>query len=683
MITKKRKFIAIVCSFVLMTACAIFTSFSTKTVSASNSPLQMIGAEVRVDENHGIRFVAKVTEPAEDSKYYVMIAPAAWVDGKDLSDGNTNDYYDEFTKANKEFINLECTPVPVDENKDDTTDYYIVRGTISRVKYNNTNRQFFGVAYEEKADGTRVYASNQSEGIRSCVYVAGTALNTGVAENNDTAASILNTMINNAYNKVVLGKSEMDEQEEAVFALPEIPAYNSVGTELDFCVNGAEGLDLPAIEWNVEKAESAQSIFDKNNKLVIFDNEGTIKVSTKVAGQTLVANVNCGTYLETFENADNIKAYNQFNASATAGTWLESLTDDAGATEYGVGMGSTKFTGNGSDGIAVRFNKTEAELKAILGIPNFQSITFRVLIKDEDANGTMSINFFNLISRTVTENRWTKITITKDDIFENETLLTEFVNAQGIIDGIAKNFDADGSGYMKGSNGTTNRRLVYVPNNNASPLVARELYIADIEFTFGEETYLETFSSSANNIRAAGQFTATNGVAGNYLDSYTDKDGVTEYGIGKAARDSGGRVCVRFDKSEEELRAILNNANFEKITFRILVTATDVADGGSVALKFLNTVNKTAIANQWIDLDLTRAEIFNDTLVTAIGSEEKVMDSANGSLYGFVNAFSSSGMGYIQLSSASGNAAYRMIHTAVKGLEVYIDHVTYTLASAN
>lgn len=893
MMMKNRKKVALLCGALLGFSCAFCGAITQKTVSANESPLTMLGASVRLDENQGIRFTAEINgEPTEGSTYHVMIMPATWRTdtNHNLQSAENGDYYAHLISKGltdvdnpetpnvdeRDFINLECEPVYIDVDEDGKEEW-VVRGTIKEVKYNNTNRQFFGVAYEEKTDGTRVYADNQEKGVRSCTYVAGAALDSGDYANDATKTGYLNNMINNAYNRVVLGKNEHDEQVDAIFALPEVSAYNPVGTELQFSVSGTDGLDLPAIEWNVQKTNDSKSIFDDNNKLVVFDETGRITVSTKVAGKDLVANVDCGTYLETFTanadnikvdnqfrdsstpgtwlesltdstgateygvgmgsttwtgsngsialrfnktesqlkeifndpnfqsitfrvlikdgdasgnmtikffdiierkvaedawtnvtltkadifenetllnefldkqgiidgiaknfnadgcgymkgknvstnrrltyvpnnnatnpvarelyvadieyafgesvyletfatNADNIKNANQFNASATAGVWLESLTDESGVTKYGVGMGSTKYTGNGSDGIALRFNKTESELKKILSDDNFESITFRVLLKDEDANGTMNINFFDLINRQVTENIWTNVTITKADIFENETLLTEFVNKQGIIDGIAKNFNAAGCGYMKGNNATTNRRLVYVPNNNASPLVARELYVADIECSFGTDTYLETFSATSNGIRSAGQFSETNGTAGAWLDSYTDMRGITEYGVGKATRDSGGRICVRFDKTEDELRAILNNANFEKITFRMLVKATNVADGDSISFKFLNTVSKNVTANQWVDVDLTKEEILNSTLVSAFGSEAKIIDSANGSLYGFVNGFSSSGIGYIQLSSASGNAAYRMIHTSVAGFEVYIDHITYSMASAN
>ena len=245
---------------------------------------------------------------------------------------------------------------------------------------------------------------------------------------------------------------------------------------------------------------------------------------------------------------------------------------------------------------------------------------------------------------------------------------------------MAKTLNKTGCGYMKGANGTTNRRFAYVPNLVTMP---RELYIDDITMAFGEDSsYLESFSTSAINI-AQGDFATNNNNVGAYLDSYTDMNGVTEYGIGQAARDAGGRVCVRFDKTENELKQIMTNEGFEKITFRVLVKATNVADGGSVALKFLNTVDKTAYVNQWIDIDLTKEEILNDALIEYMGSEDEVIDkfvNVNTTTYGFIQAFSSTGVGHLRVGSG---ACYRMIHTSQAGLEVYIDDITYTIANAN
>ena len=702
MMTKKRKLTALAFGCALSVSCAFGGMIAQKTVSANTSPLTMLGASVRLDNNQGIRFTAQINgEPTENSTYHVMIVPAAW--RNELVANANGDYYKYLTDVKeltdvddpttteedeRDFINLECVPAYIDVDEDGQEEW-VVRGTIKEVKYNNTNRQFFGVAYEEKSDGTRVYADNQDAGVRSCTYVAGAALNSGYYASDETKTGYLNNMINNAYNKVVLGNSETDEQSKAVFTLPEISAYNPVGTELDFYVNGINGLDLPEIEWNVEKPTDSKSIFDDKQKLVVFDEEGTLIVSTKVAGQDLVANVACGTYLETFSSytedaqtgdktVNNIKSGAHFqHADATAGVYLESFTDSANITEYGVGKGV--HTNSGC--IPVRFNATATELSNILSDDNFYAINFRIVLKRTGSSQitNVPIKFFDLIEKSVATERWTNVILTKNDIFTNETLLSEFTDKKGIISAISDAFDLDGIGYIRKDSKAAARKLIHLQDKT-------ELYIDDIQYLYEtSENHFETFSGNANNITGAANFNKFEN--NEYLQFYTDKNGVTEYGVGKATMQfnsgSSGYIALRFNKTAEELKEIMSVV--ETITFRVLITDTDFADGASYPLSFFNLVDKTAYVNQWTDITLTREEIFNDTLVgkDVFGSEQNLIEATP---HGFANAFASNGLGYLRKSSGSGTV-YRMLFCKAYGgksdTNVYIDDITYTLASAN
>ena len=704
MMTKKRKLTALAFGCALSVSCAFGGMIAQKTVSANTSPLTMLGASVRLDNNQGIRFTAQINdEPTETSKYYVMITPATWLADANhaLNSAENGDYYKHLTDKGltaqddpetpdvdeRDFINLECIPAYIDVDEDGQEEW-VVRGTIAQVKYNNTNHQFFGVAYEEKSDGTRVYADNQDAGVRSCTYVAGAALNSGDYASDETKTGYLNNMINNAYNKVVLGKSETDEQSDAVFTLPEISAYNPVGTELQFSVSGINGLDLPEIEWNVEKPTDSKSIFDDKQKLVVFDEEGTLIVSTKVAGQDLVANVACGTYLETFSSytedaqtgdktVNNIKSGSHFQqATATAGVYLESFTDSANITEYGVGKGVQT---NNSGCIPVRFNATATELSNILSDDNFYAINFRIVLKNINSSQitNVPIKFFSLIEKSVATERWMNVILTKNDIFTNTTLLSEFTDKNGIISAISNAFDLDGIGYIRGTGAA--RKLIHVQNNT-------ELYIDDIQYLYKtSENHFETFSGNANNITGASNFNTFNN--NEYLQFYTDKNGVTEYGVGKATMQfnggGSGYIALRFNKTAEELKEIMSVV--ETITFRVLITDTDFADGASYPLSFFNLVDKTAYVNQWTDITLTREEIFNDTLVgeDVFGSEQNLIEATP---YGFANAFASNGLGYLRKSSGSGTV-YRMLFCKAYGgnsaTNVYIDDITYTIANAN
>jgi hypothetical protein len=195
--------------------------------------------------------------------------------------------------------------------------------------------------------------------------------------------------------------------------------------------------------------------------------------------------------------------------------------------------------------------------------------------------------------------------------------------------------------------------------------------------------YLETFNSNAENIKSAPNFNANNGEFGVHLESYTDKDGVTESGVGKATMQNNGGgsgyIALRFDKSKEQLKEIMQNV--ETITFRVLVTDADFADGAEYTLSFFNLVDKTAYVNQWTDITLTREEIFNAMLIEYFGNEQEMIESEP---YGFANAFASNGLGYLRKGSGT---VYRMLFSKNYGgdfaTDVYITSIAYTLSSAD
>ena len=62
---------------------------------------------------------------------------------KEIKD-NAAAYVDKYP-----IIDIESIPVPVDEDNDETTDYYRINGSIANVKYNNIGREFFGLAYKK------------------------------------------------------------------------------------------------------------------------------------------------------------------------------------------------------------------------------------------------------------------------------------------------------------------------------------------------------------------------------------------------------------------------------------------------------------------------------------------------------------------------------------------------------
>ena len=142
----------------------------------ANTYFEMEGATVRLSDPTGLRFSArldaesykKTVADAESTQktvsYGVFIFPMDKLQefmGEEYTNFQTyNENYkylneiltEENAKTYLEYygiINLECIPVPVDEDHDGNPDYYRVNGSISNVLYNNMGREFFGLAYKK------------------------------------------------------------------------------------------------------------------------------------------------------------------------------------------------------------------------------------------------------------------------------------------------------------------------------------------------------------------------------------------------------------------------------------------------------------------------------------------------------------------------------------------------------
>ncbi len=453
--TRKIAITALTAAFMLSAGVAMA---SETTVSANAaSPLEMIGASVRLDENAGIRFAAKLNgEADETSKYYVMIVPYSWVDTEyDLS-VNTTDFYDEFVTKGGRVVDesiIIMESVPAYDAKEQAT---LVKGTISSVKYNNINNQFFGVAYEEKADGTRVYASNQEKGVRSCTYVAGAALNSGDYADDTAKTAALKGMVNKAYNKVVLGTSEADYNAavtagtvtEFVSNASIDGAYVSLvnnGSTLnvkDYLLNYESALDLP-IKWGISAYETDASLasIDEDGNFTAAGDKGLFFVNATIAGTktgnrlfTLNSAIEGQNTLNDFSaesyNADKGMNVSYFNAnwdenlkktsnSAYYSDYLAEYTDANQVSAQGIAYikpSNWDYTASNLNyGVCIRTELTKSELAKL----NIESITIRYLVKSAtDTN--IQVNFFRGGWNTVTADTWQTLTITKAQLLATD-----------------------------------------------------------------------------------------------------------------------------------------------------------------------------------------------------------------------------------------------------------------------
>jgi hypothetical protein len=171
-------------------------------------------------------------------------------------------------------------------------------------------------------------------------------------------------------------------------------------------------------------------------------------------------------------------------------------------------------------------------------------------------------------------------------------------------------------------------------------------------------TVLEDFSDDLSSYCLAGatRFKSEQ-TRGEYLDSYTDKNGEVAHGVGYASlRKVDNCMVVRFNKSVEELALIYDE--IESITVRILVKhGTDLNREISIF-----GVGKSVVTNVWTDFTVTKTEIINCLNNNALQN----MVSAKTQ---FVNNFHSTAVAHEP----------RMISTICNGFntDVYIDSIVY------
>lgn len=368
--------------------------------------------------------------------------------------------------------------------------------------------------------------------------------------------------------------------------------------------------------------------------------------------------------------ADNIRSAGEFSANkGEAGVYLESYTDMDGVTQYGIGKATMK-SGESAGRLAIRFDKTKDELIALAN--RIESITFRVLVTDADiADGdACNIKFFNLIEKQAFVNKWTDITLTKAEIF-NETLVSYFGNNEALVEsysskggtyGFAYAFAKTGVGYMQKGWGTAYRML----HSDAYKGQPTDVYIDEIFYDTAE---LDDFGGHANRIKSATSF-AEDGTS-EWLASYADKNGDAKYGIGKATiTGDANAMALRFNKTKDELVSITNS--IKSITFSMLVKDGDIQEGERVPLKFfgetLQDTQRNPIVNEWTTVTLTREEILNDTLLSGFADEQAAIEA-------FATAYSAKGNGV--MTGGTDNLFVLAYATGEKDTEVYIDEIIY------
>ena len=179
MVNSKKTTFLVLCALLV---CALVSAFCVTGFTAKADGgfvMNEQGAELRLDQEYGgIRFTAKIypSDYNAEYSYGMIITPKDYID--EYISGQNPDYIAQFESQSIKIINLtNMTPIAVDIDSDEETDYYLLKGVISNILYSNYNREFFAIAYYNDGE-SNVYASfNDTENVRSIAAITDSALN--------------------------------------------------------------------------------------------------------------------------------------------------------------------------------------------------------------------------------------------------------------------------------------------------------------------------------------------------------------------------------------------------------------------------------------------------------------------------------------------------------------------------
>ena len=658
--SKKLKSNIIVVLFTLIVALVVSATIvgRQQTAYAETVNFNQVGASVRMGEHKGIRFVATVDKVNENSKYYVMIIPESWVNTYKLNESGNKDYYDVLYKAGKrsEIDVTEGETVSMLVMQSEPTlqkggaykDLYLIRGSIVNIKYDNSNTKFFGVAFEQKADGTRVYADGQEEySYRSITNVASAALNDADADYDEENIASLNKMVKDAYN-VSLGKPENEQVD-----LPEMSVHSDInlsvqnGSTYQATVKNMPDIGID-VKWRLTKSGAGEllSTIDENGKITVADQNINCFGYAKVLGNEIKFIVNptakpAEGVLEDF--ATSSMRYNFGRGGVVKDgqvPYTETLKDLTGVTADGIaGIYVSRSASIDNKDATFRFALSYEDLKKSLN--GVTSVTARMMVgsyyrncKINDSLTLVSRNYdgdstekglVKFVGRefAVPHNTWVDLTVTK----------AEFLNFfKGATEEEKLNdFAVSGANNGKGIAGFTVCEK-YTING----------YSSDCEMLF-DAVYTDKANVTPLESAASVSRINVNVKDGTYLDSKTDKNDVKVNNVISVQEYQNYGVKMKFNMTAEELK------NITSLTFKVLLEDPK-SETTSYVLRYTRAggtpttglVQTSVNCGQWVEITYTKEQLCQKFLYSSDG-KLKENYSADDGWTDFCNAFCTTG----------------------------------------
>lgn len=336
-------------------------AFAENTVFATegNSVVLETGASVRKQGRYengeygevtpAIRFSATVNDLEKD--YGMIIVPKSYVEAL----GETDDYYGGLVGADKTYVLYEYTDASdigyaVDENGN-LTNTRMIRGALDQIKFDNINKEFMAIVYEDTG-AEKIYDTVNLSNARSVAYVSAAALNAG-----ETGDILVTNVKNAAYDLLgvdfvdevyTLGDQTFDSYEEMAaeldyteaFEFAKSRTYTKIGATIPFATENMQKISFNWVSSNTDVA----TVDENGDFLAKAAGKTTITAYIGASLETAIFKTSCE--VDVYSEADYNKIIDPLNADGSSIETRIYYGDrgNGGVLAFDEEMGAYKYT---------------------------------------------------------------------------------------------------------------------------------------------------------------------------------------------------------------------------------------------------------------------------------------------------------------------------------------------------
>ena len=304
-----------------------------------------------------IRFSATVNDVEKD--YGMIIVPKSYVEAL----GETTDYYGGLVGEDKTYVLYEykeATDIGYGVDKDgNLTSTRMIRGALDQIKFDNINKEFMAIVYEDTG-AEKIYDTVNLSNARSVAYVSAAALNAGetgdilVTNVKNAGYDLLGVdFVNEAY---TLGTQTFDTYEEMAaeldytqaFELAKSKTYTKIGATIPFATENMQKISFNWVSSNTDVA----TVDEDGDVSAIGAGQTTITAYVGASLETAIFKTSC--VVDVYSEADYNKIIDPLNSgdsSVMARDYYGGAKGEKGTLAFDEEMGAYKYTysANSSD----------------------------------------------------------------------------------------------------------------------------------------------------------------------------------------------------------------------------------------------------------------------------------------------------------------------------------------------